>query len=220
MQMFIRPLAILILATGLSLNAVAATTPEAGMNQAIRALQQAWAKATYQTPESGREAAFKALSEETHQLSRKFPGRAEPMIWEAIVLSGYARAEGGLAALAHVKQARDLLLAAEKLDAGALDGSVYTSLGSLYYKVPGWPLSFGDDGKARDYLAKALSMNPTGIDPNYFQGDFLLGQGDYTAAAEALQRALSAPPRPGRELADAGRRAEIRKDLQEVESRL
>ena len=74
--------------------------------------------------------------------------------------------------------------------------------------MPGFPIGFGDPAKARTYLAKALAANPTGIDPNYFQGDFLLRQGDAAGAVKALDRALAAPPRPGRELADRGRRAE------------
>ena len=80
----------------------------------------------------------------------------------------------------------------------ALDGSAYTSLGSLYYQVPGWPIGFGDDAKARELLQKALALNPEGIDPNYFMGDFLYRKGDYEAARQALARALKAPPRPDR----------------------
>ena len=47
-----------------------------------------------------------------------------------------------------------------------LDGSAYNSLGVLYYKVPGWPVGFGDKAKARELLQKALAINPKGIDAN------------------------------------------------------
>jgi predicted Zn-dependent peptidase len=94
----------------------------------------------------------------------------------------------------------------------ALSGSAYTSLGSLYYQVPGWPLGFGDDAKARELLDTALALNPDGIDPNYFLGDYLYRQRDYDGARKALEHALKAPARPDRPLADEGRRAEI-KDL-------
>jgi Tfp pilus assembly protein PilF len=46
--------------------------------------------------------------------------------------------------------------------------------GALYYQVPGWPIGFGDKDKANELLKKALALNPDGIDPNYFYGDFLL----------------------------------------------
>jgi tetratricopeptide (TPR) repeat protein len=108
-----------------------------------------------------------------------------------------------------VKQAKKALEQALALDAEALEGSAYTSLGSLYYQVPGWPIGFGDDDKARELLQKALALNPDGIDPNFFLGDFLYRKGDYEAARQVLEKALKARPRPERPLADEGRRKEI-----------
>lgn len=81
------------------------------------------------------------------------------------------------------------------------------------FKVLGWPLGFGDDDKARSYLQKALAINPDGIDANYFFGDFLLEQGEPERAQTYLRKVLKAPGRPGREIADAGRREEARKRL-------
>lgn len=179
----------------------------------IARLQHGWAEAYYQTPEKQQEARFEVLAQQAAQASARHPGRAEPLIWEAIILSSHAKAAGGLGALDMVKRSRDLLLAAEKIDPRSLDGSIYTSLGSLYAKVPGWPLSFGSRDRAREYLDRALAMNPQGIDPNYFYGDLLLDLGDRAGAETYLRRALAAPPRPGREDADAGRRAEIQAAL-------
>lgn len=185
-------------------------------SDAVMDLQHAWAKAYYQVPEKQKEAAFKELSSKAHQVTLAHSGRVEPKVWEAIILSSYAKFAGGLGALSLVKESRDLLLQAEKEKPDALNGSIYTSLGSLYYKVPGWPIGFGDKKKARDYLEKALKLNPDGIDPNYFYGDFLQEQGEYPKAAEYLQKALNAPARPGREDADQGRRAEVLQLLEKV----
>lgn len=179
----------------------------------IGRLQHGWAEATYRTPESRQEDRLAALAAEARQVSVRYPGRAEPLVWEAIILSSQAKAAGGLGALDLVKRSRDLLLAAEKIDPRTLDGSIYTSLGSLYAKVPGWPLSFGNKDKARTYLEQALSLNPDGIDPNYFYADLLLDQGDRNGAEKYYRKALAAPARPGREDADAGRRAEIQSAL-------
>ncbi len=187
------------------------------LDDAIGELQHAWATANYHTTEEKQEAAFKVLAKDAHQVSLEYPGRAEPLIWEAIILSCYAKAKGGLGALKIAEQSRDLLLAAEKINPQALNGSAYTSLGSLYYKVPGWPFGFGDKKMARLYLEKALQINPTGIDPNYFYGDFLISQGEQAKAVECFKKALSAPPRPGREDADEGRKAEIQQALQKYE---
>src|SRR5690606_27578047 len=108
----------------------------------------------------------------------------------------------------------------ETIDPSALNGSVYTSLGSLYYHVPGWPIGFGDDKRAGEYLKKALAINPDGIDPNFFYGDFLIEEGDYQQAIAVLQHALEAPPRPGREVADEGRRAEILKAIEKAKDKI
>ena len=171
-------------------------------------IQQRWAEIQYQTPEREKEKAFEALATEAKAFVERYPGRAEPLIWQGIVLSTYAGAKGGLGALGLVKEARASLEAALDIDPEALDGSAYTSLGSLYYQVPGWPLGFGDDSKARSYLQKALAINPDGIDANYFFGDFLLDQDEPERARVYLEKVLSAPGRPGRELADDGRRRE------------
>jgi tetratricopeptide (TPR) repeat protein len=139
----------------------------------------------------------------------KHAGRAEPQIWYGIIAASYAGARGGLGALSLAKDAKKAFEQALEIDPKALEGSAYTSLGSLYYQVPGWPIGFGSDGKAREMLDRALAINPDGIDPNFFMGDFLYRKGDHAGARRALAKALNAPPRPERALADEGRRKEI-----------
>jgi len=178
------------------------------MMDAIADLQHGWAKNYYQLPDAEKDAAFEALQAKAHQVSEQFPGKAEPLIWEGIITSTHAKYQGKLSAGGTAKKARDLLLAAEKIDANALDGSALTSLGSLYYKVPRF-LSFGDHDKARAYLERALKINPTGIDANFFYGEFLSEEGETAKAVEYLKKALNAPARPGREDADKGRHGEI-----------
>lgn len=174
----------------------------------IQKLQTRWAEIKYQTPEAEQEKAFASLVAEAEQL-RAANTYAPYLIWEAIIRSTYAGAKGGLGALDQVKQAKKLLEQAIKMDPAAMNGSAYTSLGSLYYQVPGWPVGFGDHKKAKELLLKGLSYNPDGIDSNYFYGDYLLEQKDYKQAIAALEKALKAAPRPGRESADAGRKGEI-----------
>ncbi len=186
----------------------------------LLALQQGWAKANYQTPKADQDAAFTLLTDEAGSLVKAFPNRAEPMVWEAIIMSTHAGVKGGLSALSMVKQARDLLLKAESINADVLGGSIYTTLGSLYYKVPGWPLGFGDKDKAATCLQKALTLNPDGIDANYFYGDFLHEQGRNQEAAAYLKKALAAKPRPQRPLADKGRRSEAEALLRKVQGKV
>jgi tetratricopeptide (TPR) repeat protein len=188
--------------------------------QDIRHLQDGWAVVNYQTAEKQQDEAFVRLLAEADQVVAHHAGRAEPLVWKAIILSSHAGAVGGLGALGKVKEARRLLEQAEAIDPEALDGSVYTSLGSLYYQVPGWPVGFGSDEQAEKYLKKALSVNPDGIDPNYFYGDYLLEQKRYREAVGYLEKALQAPDRPQRAVADEGRRNEARNKLAEARKHL
>lgn len=190
------------------------------LDASIASLQHEWAKANYNTPKDAQEAAFRSLSEQAHQLTEKHANAPEALIWEGIANAGYAKAKGGLGALKIAEKARDLLLAAEKANPNALQGSAYTSLGSLYYKVPSWPIGFGDKKKARTYLEKALQINPDGIDPNFFYADFLSERGEYKKAIEFYEKALLAPARIGREDADAGRKAEVEAGLKTAKNKL
>lgn len=210
-----------ILARTLLLFALAmsfSTAQADALEHSIAGLQHEWASAYYNAPKSEKEAQFKVLIVKSEQLVKANPGAAEPLIWNAIILSSAAKFDGGLGALGMIKSARSQLLEAEKIDPAALDGSVYTSLGSLYAKAPGWPLAFGDKDKASNYLKKALALNPNGIDPNFFYGELLLDRGDKANAKTYLARALRAPARPGREDADAGRRQEIQDALAHASS--
>ncbi len=183
-------------------------------------LQQRWAKVAYQMEPEGRAAAFEAIAADTHRLAERHPDRAEPLIWEGVVRASEAGAKGGLGALKLAKAARRLLLAAEKIDPEALDGDIYVTLGALYTRAPGWPIGFGDKKEAERYLKRALALHPDHIDPNYFYGDWLIRRHRYEEAIPYLERALAAPPRPGRPVADAGRRAMVEKALERARAKV
>lgn len=202
------------------LTAGAAFAQAGDLNARVEALAHGWDHVNYEVRGAAKADQAAALVAQADAVARQFPGRAEPLVWKAIALSTEAGAKGGLGGLSLAKEAKATLEQAEKLNPNALgDGSVYTSLGSLYYQVPGFPVGFGDKGKAQAYLKKALAQNPNGLDPNYFYGDFLFHQGQFAEAEKALQRALAAPARPGREVSDRGRRAEVSALLAQVRAK-
>jgi tetratricopeptide (TPR) repeat protein len=194
---------------------------EAPLDAELSQIQQGWDQANYRAAsDEDKKRQLEALSLRSEALARKYPRRAEPLVWEGIVLSTYAGAKGGLGALSLAKKSRDCLLEAMRIDPAALRGSAYTSLGALYYKVPGWPVGFGDDDKAADFLQKALALNPDGMDPNYFMGELMYEQGEYAQSLQHLQKALAAAPRADRPVADAGRRVEINTLVAKVREKL
>lgn len=194
----------------------AALSAAAASPDDVARLQGAWEQIKYQAPAAQQEPQLERLTEQARQSAVRNPSSADVLIWYGIIESTYAGAKGGLGALPHVKNAKKTLEQALAIDPQALGGSAYTSLGSLYYQVPGWPIGFGDDRKALDYLQRGLAINPDGIDPNYFYGDYLFRKGDYAQAERALRKALQAPARPGRKLADEGRRREIAQLLDQI----
>lgn len=186
------------------------------VGEGVANLQHGWAHIYYQVPKQDKVADLDNLATQANQLVARYPTRAEPLVWDAIIVSTQAKFEGGLGALSKAKKARDLLEQAKKIQPDVLNGSIYSSLGSLYANVPGWPIGFGDAAKAKEYLTKALAINPDGIDPNYFYGEYWYKHADYAQAKTYLEKALSAPARPGREDADQGRRSEARQLLEKV----
>lgn len=182
----------------------------------VRHLQDRWAEINYQMEGKAKAAAFDTLANEADMIAEQNKDSAEAFIWSGIIKSTYAGAKGGLGALALVKEAKADLEKAMSINATALQGSAYTSLGTLYYSVPGWPVGFGDDDKAEELLKKALEINPDGIDANYFYGSFLIEQKHYAEARTYLEKAQKAAPRPGRALADSGRQQEIAKALADI----
>lgn len=193
---------------------------DAADQQRLNGIQQSWAHIQYELPEGQRTEAFEKLAAQASSFKQERQTVAEAWIWSGIVTSSWAGAQGGLGALSKVKDAKADLEKALTLDPKALQGSAYTSLGALYDRVPGWPIGFGDSDKAEQLLKLALQMNPNGIDSLYFWGDHLYRQKRYVEARAALQKALLAAPRPGRESADAGRRKEIETLLVDVNKQL
>jgi tetratricopeptide (TPR) repeat protein len=189
----------------------------AGPDEDIAYLQTRWAEVNYQLEGKARLAAFEQLVAEADRVTGAHPERAEGWIWSGIVKSTYAGASGGLGALSLAKASKKDLERALAIDPQALQGSACTSLGTLYYSVPGWPVGFGDRHKAEELLQRALAIDPQGIDSNYFYGDFLLRQKRFDDARRHLLVAQRAPARAGREVADAGRQREIAAALARIE---
>ncbi|WP_346837679.1 hypothetical protein [Microbulbifer sp. SAOS-129_SWC] len=177
----------------------------------VTALQKSWAQIKYRTAEKQQADKFAALARQARAATAEYPNSAPVWIWSGIIRASYAGAKGGLGALSAVKAAKSDLEHAIAIDGSAQDGAAYTSLGSLYYQVPGWPIGFGDDKKAAEYLQKGLEFGANDVDANYFYADYLFDQKDYAQALTYAQRAEAAPADPARPLASEGRLGEIKK---------
>ncbi len=186
----------------------------------LLSIQHQWAKVNYTLTGDEQEEAFEKLLATARNFVEQNNERAEAWVWQGIIQSSFAGTAGGLDGLSYAKKAKKSLEKAIDINGEALDGSAYTSLGILYHKVPGWPIAFGDDDDAKNYLEKALALNPQGIDPHYFYGEFLYDERDYTEAKTHLLLAQQAPKRPLRPLADEARQNEIQQLITKVDKKL
>ena len=206
LKIVLMSLSLLVIQPGNAAVSSSAQMPE------VREIQSEWARLYYLDEflnKNFRE--LQALSQQADKLAQQHPQNAEVLVWDAIVLSTLAEKKGGLGALGLVKQAKRQLEQAETIDPEVLGGSVYASLGSLYSKVPGWPIGFGNDEKAEQYFKKALAINPQGLDINYFFAEYLVDQGEEMLALEHIELALQAEPMVDRPVADQGRRQQALK---------
>ncbi|MAC57772.1 MAG: hypothetical protein CMH85_05755 [Novosphingobium sp.] len=187
------------------------TAALADMASDVSAVNRGWAHITYEVKGSSTQTkALDQLAKEAATVVARYPGQAEPLLWQGIIVSEQANRANFFHKLGLATKARDILQKAYSIDPKAAQGGAAMSLGVLYYKVPGSPLAWGDGDKAGRLLKQALALDPDGLDANYFYGDYLLDQGDKAGARTHLQKALRAPRDPNRPVWDAGRRREVR----------
>lgn len=118
-------------------------------------------------------------------------GAPEPLIVQAAILAAKAEIVGGPSALGDAKKARDLSLAAEKIRPGALGGTAQAILGALYHAVPGWPISFGDDAKAAEFLKRAHEADFSNANTNFYYAGYLHDKGRDSEAKPLIDDALA-----------------------------
>ena len=168
-------------------------TVKENFTTSLQALHQKWGVVNYTLSGEEQEQAFEQLDKQSITFTKSFSDKAEVWVWRGIIQSSFAGVKGGFGALSLVKDAKKSLEKAIAIDGNVLAGSAYTSLGTLYHKVPGWPISFGDDEDAKKYLEKALQLDPKGIDVNYFYGELLYDQHKYDKAKQHLLTAKNSP---------------------------
>jgi tetratricopeptide (TPR) repeat protein len=207
LYLYCATLALMILAP------VPGVATEPSVHQQVQRLHDEWADIFYRLPVDEEAGKFETLLPRVHVLVERYPQEAEPLVMEAYVLCTYAAAEFSLGSLSKVALARELLVKSIAINPTVMEGSAYVTLGNLYYRLPGWPISYGDDDQARQYLEAALKLFPEALDTNYFYGDFLMGQGEFRQAIPYLEKADKAPIRAQSRLSDLKLKEELKHRL-------
>jgi tetratricopeptide (TPR) repeat protein len=172
------------------------------LKDALKSIESEWAMVYYGLPKAKQAIAYTELLTKIQTLAEHYPNDAGVIYWQALVKASYAKHQNPLTALQSVNEARDLLTKAIAINPQVMNGAAYVVLGTLYDKVPSWPIAFGDDETAKKMLQAALNINPNGMVSNYFYGEFLLAHDEEQAAKSYFNKALAAPIRPEQAYAD------------------
>lgn len=179
-------------------------------------LENDWAKVRYQTPVKLRIQAFETMLTAFDKAPQQCLETAEYLIIQAMIKGSIAKQQSGFSALKKIKKIKQLLDNAMTKNPAAMDGMGWILLGLLYDKSPGWPLSIGDDDKAESAYRKGLEYDPTGIDANFYYGDFLRRKDLPLQAQHYLLKASQAKQSTGREIAYHGRLKDVQRALSKL----
>lgn len=94
-----------------------------------------------------------------------------------------------LSALKMVDEMEESFLKAAELEPKLDYGGPHRSVGLLYREAPGWPISVGNKGKARQHLQKAAELCPEFPENHIALLETYVKFGDYKAATNALPAA-------------------------------
>jgi len=186
------------------------------LKDTLNRIEAEWAKIYYSLPDAAKSAAYAKLLEETTNASRQHPKDMGLIFWQAVVKASYADHQDPVSALQSVHEVRSLLTKVITVDPKTVDGSAYVVLGTLYHKVPAWPVAFGDDTEAEKMLKMALKISPNSIDSNFYYGEFLIDKGKGKEAEAYFERASKAPIRPEQIFADSQLQNEAKQALNKL----
>jgi len=201
---------------GMLLILVSNTCFAEGLDDALNSIESEWAIVHYSLPKAKQQIAYPALLDKIKPLMEQYPNDAGVIYWQALVKASYANFQNPVAALQAVHEVRDLLTKAIAINPRVMNGAAYIVLGTLYDKVPSWPIGFGDDNTAKSLLESALKINPNGLVSNYFYGQFLLAHDDEQAAERYFNKALVAPIRADQIYADQQMRHNVERELKKL----
>jgi tetratricopeptide (TPR) repeat protein len=212
---------IVAVAAALALAGARPAWAESALEENLLSIAQGWDRASFEIVDPRAQlAAFRSLERQAKALTQRYPHQAAPLVWQGVIVSTEAGVVRGMAGFRLVKRARDLFERAAKINPEPQTSALlFSNLGELYYRVPGFPIGFGDNDKATDCFKKALAAAPNNIGVNVRYAGFLAHERRFEEARQALKLALQVPIRPGREVGDKGFKHEAQALLADIDKR-
>ncbi len=162
------------------------------MEKSLARIESEWFSLDDSLSKSQQKKQLQALAKQAAHLSESYPDKAEPQIVQACLLLTIANLNNPFSALSLVDRAKKLLMSAIDIDPDARYGSAVYTLGTLYFKLPGWPISFGNDEKAEKMLQMAIKRIPDSVGGHYFYGQYLLEKDRAHEAETHFRKAIQA----------------------------
>ena len=115
------------------------------------------------------------------------------LYWKAAAMGKLAKDTGILNALRMIRPMERMLLKVVALDEKYEDAGGHRALGRMYHKLPGFPISFGNNQKALTHLKRAHELFPKDIITRAFYAEVLYDEGRKEEARKHADFVLATP---------------------------
>ena len=118
------------------------------------------------------------------------------LYWKAVALGKLSEEKGILNALRSMRPIEKLFLRVIELNENYDNAGGHKALGRMYFKLPGFPISFGNKEKALYHLKRAYELFPYDIIALAFYAEALFETGNKSEARQIAEFILTAPIEP------------------------
>ncbi len=122
------------------------------------------------------------------------PNHLESHFWLSVNYGLMGEAQGMMNSFLLLDPIEKHVKKAMEINEGYFYGAPLRVIGYFYHKIPGWPISRGDDKKAKAYLLKALEYGPDFYLNHLYISKVYKSLGDKKSARQHLEWILGAEP--------------------------
>ncbi|MBL0010427.1 MAG: hypothetical protein IPP22_04195 [Nitrosomonas sp.] len=115
------------------------------------------------------------------------------LFWKAVAMGKMAEDSGMVNALRMLRPMEKMLLKVVALDEKYENAGAHRALGRMYHKLPGFPVSFGNNQKALTHLKQAHELFPRDIMTRAFYAEVLYDEGRQAEARRHADFVLATP---------------------------
>ncbi|GJL76578.1 TRAP transporter TatT component family protein [Nitrosomonas sp.] len=152
-----------------------------------------YANAEVETEKSKRIELYKICIDTADKALAVNPDEVGALYWKAIAMGKLSEETGILNALRMTRAMERLFLRVIALDENYGHAGGHKALGRMYYKLPGFPISFGSKEKALFHLKRAYELYPNDIIVRSFYAELLFDMGQKHEARKHAEFILTMP---------------------------